>query len=266
MANSATSIDTLRKVLLKREEGEFIPMPFDAGDVGAELLLVLSKGLYTNPLDSVREYVQNSVDAGAKRIVIKLTGNSLFINDDGEGMDLEAMEKARKVGFSEKIMNENVGFRGIGIFSGFDLAESLIIQSKTRTEKNIYILKFDFLKMKNEIEAARKADPRVRIPLTELLSRHTFISYEEGSPREHFTYVTLQGLSSLHVARLSDTKKLKAYIFQNIPVGFSDDFEHGTKITQELQEHDPNFKSVKVALEIGAQPRVTVEKNFDIPF
>jgi DNA mismatch repair ATPase MutL len=58
---------------------------------------ILSKGLYTNPLDCLREYVQNSVDAGAERIAIKVQGNAVFINDTGAGMGFEEMLQARKV-------------------------------------------------------------------------------------------------------------------------------------------------------------------------
>src|SRR6266487_5353947 len=58
-------------------------------DIGGELLPILSKGLYTNPFHALREYVQNAVDADAKLIRIKLTGNSLLIHDDGIGMSLD---------------------------------------------------------------------------------------------------------------------------------------------------------------------------------
>src|SRR5687768_12571823 len=67
------------KGLLDAHPGKPQPIPVSSSDVGGELLALLSKGLYTNPLDSIREYVQNSVDADAQNVTIKISGNSLQI-------------------------------------------------------------------------------------------------------------------------------------------------------------------------------------------
>jgi hypothetical protein len=48
-----------------------INLPLAGGDIGGELIAILSKGLYTNPLDCLREYAQNAVDARAKELTIK---------------------------------------------------------------------------------------------------------------------------------------------------------------------------------------------------
>src|SRR2546425_13237012 len=55
-------------------------------DIGGELVPILSKGLYTDPLHAVREYVQNTVDADAQNVLVQLTGNAVLITDDGKGM------------------------------------------------------------------------------------------------------------------------------------------------------------------------------------
>ncbi len=65
--------------------GEAVAFPMDADRVGGNLLPILSKGLYTNPLHCMREYVQNAVDAGAREVTIQITGNSVIISDDGDG-------------------------------------------------------------------------------------------------------------------------------------------------------------------------------------
>jgi HSP90 family molecular chaperone len=69
-------------------DGKFVQVPMEETDIGGELLPILSKGLYTEPIHCVREYIQNSVDAGATRATLKLTRNSVVIHDDGRGMDL----------------------------------------------------------------------------------------------------------------------------------------------------------------------------------
>jgi hypothetical protein len=40
--------------------GDVMSIPIGDDGIGGELLNILSKGLYTNPLDAIREYVQNS--------------------------------------------------------------------------------------------------------------------------------------------------------------------------------------------------------------
>ena len=46
---------------------QFAKFQLKPEDIGGELLPILSKGLYTDPLHAVREYVQNSVDADAQK-------------------------------------------------------------------------------------------------------------------------------------------------------------------------------------------------------
>src|SRR5947207_5881407 len=97
------------------QPGELMKLPIDPNDIGGELLAILSKGLYTNPLDCIREYIQNAVDARARNVIIKITGNSVMIFDDGNGMDFYELVQARQFGLSSKSLAEHVGFRGIGI-------------------------------------------------------------------------------------------------------------------------------------------------------
>src|SRR5258708_23037932 len=89
---------------LDEQPGKLMKLPIDPNDVGGELLAILSKGLYTNPLDCIREYVQNTVDAKAANATIKITGNSVIIFDDGNGMNLEELLQARQFGLSIKYL------------------------------------------------------------------------------------------------------------------------------------------------------------------
>src|SRR5688572_14335504 len=69
---------------LDKKPGEPQRVAVAPSDIGGELLALLSKGLYTNPLDSIREYVQNSVDAGAKAVTITVSGKSVQVFDNGD--------------------------------------------------------------------------------------------------------------------------------------------------------------------------------------
>src|SRR5574341_897033 len=83
-------------------ENQATKIPIQKEDIGGELLEILSKGLYTNPLDSIREYIQNAVDGQASRVTVKITGNSVWIHDNGDGMNLEELIQARQFGVSRK--------------------------------------------------------------------------------------------------------------------------------------------------------------------
>ena len=52
---------------------------FSGKDIGAELLPIITSGLYRDPLDTLREYIQNSIDAGANEINIKITSDIITI-------------------------------------------------------------------------------------------------------------------------------------------------------------------------------------------
>jgi hypothetical protein len=56
---------------LSTENAKAIPLAAESGDIGGELIAILSKGLYTNPLDCLREYAQNGVDARATTITLR---------------------------------------------------------------------------------------------------------------------------------------------------------------------------------------------------
>ena len=86
------------------------------------ILEVLTSGLYPNKYHVLREYVQNAYDAilGLRRktgnpsigkITIKISNPSIFIFDDGIGMDWKKINQYRYVGYSEKKKGEAAGFR-----------------------------------------------------------------------------------------------------------------------------------------------------------
>ena len=91
----------------------------ESWEVGGELLDILSRGLYSDAKDALREYVQNGVDAGANHILITVDGPQAVIRDNGHGMDAEGIRTARRFGMSEKSPREMVGYRGIGHLFGF---------------------------------------------------------------------------------------------------------------------------------------------------
>ena len=98
---------------------------FKKEDIGGELLPILTTGLYQDPLDTLREYIQNCIDAQSKHVRVKIDEDNVVIEDDGIGMDFIESRKAIRLGISDKSPISNVGFRGIGIYSSFNLCDEV---------------------------------------------------------------------------------------------------------------------------------------------
>jgi hypothetical protein len=241
--------------------GETIHVPIDENGIGGELLNILSKGLYTNPLDAIREYVQNSIDANADEVTIQITGKSVFILDRGDGMSRDQLLESRKFGVSAKSLFLNVGFRGIGIYSGFDLCERLVIRTKTHLEDTQHILEFEFGEMRRKLEKARLDPNRPALSLSDLLSQHIIYRYESTpNDEKSFTIVQLEELSNSHIHKLSNIEEMKNYILKNLPVRFGKKFPYANMIETTLKQNVPGYKSAKIILKIEHNPQVSVEK------
>ena len=241
------------------QDGKFSHVPVSQEDIGAELLPILSKGLYTDPLHSLREYVQNSVDAGATQVTIKITGNSVVVHDNGRGMNKTELIAARRFGISSKNLVEHVGFRGIGIYSGFDLCNRLLITTTQTGADHSYVMEFDFGKMKQQL-ASDSQNGEHRTPLIKLLADHSRFSQDPSTKAAHSTTVQLEDISDFHINQLRDRTRLKAYILRNLPIDFDDSFEHREAIIKRLKDEVPGYKAVKVILESDTEPREIVTR------
>ena len=104
---------------------------FSKEDIGGEILPILTTGLYRDTLDALREYIQNAVDAEADLIELLVDPDVVSIRDNGSGMNAAQARNAIRFGVSDKSPLRNVGFRGIGIYSGFNVCDSLEVFTKS---------------------------------------------------------------------------------------------------------------------------------------
>lgn len=248
---------------LDKSHGTAIPLEASQQDIGGELMAILSKGLYTNPLDCLREYAQNAVDAKADTITLKITGNSAMILDDGAGMGLAQLLEAKKFGLSSKSIGQHVGFRGIGIYSGFDLCRRLVVTSTRAGDPAVYEMSFEFGEMKAQLDRERQSpDGRDRTSLVDLLSAYTKIARTEELDEvdEHYTSVELREIQPEHIERLSDRRRLREYLLQNLPIAFAPGFEHGAAIDARLRQSVPGYNPITVKLQLAGNPEETVHK------
>jgi len=227
-------------------------------DVGATLISILSEGLYTNPLHAIREYVQNSIDAGAHEVIIKMTGNTVIVRDDGCGMNLEELRQARQVGISRKEYAQFVGFRGIGIYSGFGLCNRLVIVTQKAGEDKQYTLIFDFEGMRRQITEERK-DRSKTMALTELIYRYSWFEEASGNPTQHYTIVHLLDIGRPHFDQLYNVEKLRQYLLRNVPVDFHLAFPYREEIVQQLSRL-PGYRASQIRIQADGQEDVLVVK------
>lgn len=233
-------------------------------DIGAEIISILTRGMYPDPCDALREYVQNGIDAESKRIEIKVRGSSIVVEDDGIGMDEEIMKKAIRIGISDKNPNIDVGFRGIGIYSSFHLCDNLHIYSKSKN-KPPCLLSFNFKKMR-EILEEQQADRLSGelsgdqlIDLQSLLEEHIEFKILDPArfPRKG-TRVEMINLNPNFSKELTKFENVAEYLRQVVPLHFDPEkFKWAKKIENKIseicKEHNAEFKLVDLILQIGTR-------------
>lgn len=229
---------------------------FGKQDIGAELLPVLTAGLYRNSLDTLREYIQNSIDAKAKNIELVIDPDVVSIADDGTGMTGERARRAIRLGISEKSPIENVGFRGIGIYSAFNLCDRLAIHTRARRQTRGYVLRFDFRRMREELlresERAKQGLPRA-LYLEKLLEETVIV--EPDSSETVPTHGTIAILSEVRgdvYDNLMDWDSLTAYLQNVVPLPFSPDFAYKRRIERNFRAKD--YRVVRsLKLQVGSR-------------
>ena len=233
-------------------------IPLEPWEVGGELLDILSRGLYTDAKDALREYVQNSVDADANNVHITIDGPVVTVRDDGHGMDFDTLRRARRLGASDKGRQFNVGFRGIGIYAAFGMCETLAIHTHQADNSELLGLTMRFGEMSRVLERDRNAPRRSSIALTDLLFEHTdFLRTNfTGNLHDQFTMVRLEGIQPEYRSQLSNLSEVHGYLLNTLPVLFPDT-GYGPDVNQWMRD-TLDLNPVRVVLRVGKDPEVVV--------
>ena len=226
---------------------------FSREDIGGELLPILTSGLYRDTLDCLREYIQNAIDAGAAKLRLFVDPDVVSILDDGAGMDSTEARKAIRLGISEKSPLTNIGFRGIGIYSGFNLCDSLEIFTKSAEEQVTYRLFFNFKQIRRELVAEQERRNQGQPPelyLERLLEDSVFMEpSEEGVIDQHGTQVIMSGLLPDAYRRINDWDQVVDYLQHVVPLPFSPDFKFGAMVQEKFEQED--YRVVPLTLQMG---------------
>lgn len=247
-------------------------------DIGGELISILTRGMYQDPRDTLREYVQNGVDANAQAIDIKIRGNSIVVEDDGHGMDESTMLKAIRVGISDKNPTLDVGFRGIGIYSSFHLCDSLHIYSKSK-EDNPHVLVIDFKGMRKVLEQQQDARIEEKISGDDLVDLQTLLEKHiefrkidsEEFQKEVGTRVEIIDIDSAFFKSLSRFEEVSDYLQQVVPLHFDPEkFKWAKSIENEIQSickaHNAEFSLITLTLQVESRIEKLYRPYSDILF
>ncbi len=228
---------------------------FTIEDIGAEVLPILTSGLYRDTLDAFREYIQNAIDARSDHIELFIDPDVVSITDNGRGMSGVEARQAIRLGISEKNPKENIGFRGIGVYSGFNLCNTLEIFTKSDEDNTTYRLYFDFKRIRHDLleeQARRTQGQPSRVHLARLLQNSIFVETASNDLiAGHGTKVVMSGLLSEAYLRLNNWEQVVEYLQNVVPLPFSPQFKFASIITERFK--DEKYQVVPLTLQIGVR-------------
>lgn len=166
--------------------------------VAARIIDYLSSGLYPNAAACLKELINNSYDADAKRVdvFVKPDADQIVIVDDGIGFTksafikhFESLAESHKRDDSEKTKHgrPKIGKIGIGFIAANELCEEMEIFSTTRGSTDLLHVTIDFSEMRKPIEDRRReGDTLVKADFTgEVLTTEA---------NEHYTQIFLKNI------------------------------------------------------------------------
>lgn len=207
--------------------------------IGAFVLETLTTGMYRNPLDALREYIQNAFDSireaerksviknGAGRINISISEEEklLRLRDNGLGIKKDEI-KARlvNIGMSEKSLNTDAGFRGIGRLAGIAYCDKLVFKTQNYDEKELSTVTFDAHALKEAIAPTNRKVEQ----LASIIDKYVTVTTEKVRKNDHFLELSMQGINTSGELFLS-LKKIRTYLEQVAPLPLDTQSFHYSK-------------------------------------
>ena len=101
-------------------------------------IITIGEKLYTESIELIRELVNNAYDADATEVKITLTPESIMVEDNGTGMDLEGLKQYFNIGSPEKRVHtrstklgrDRIGQFGIGKFATLSACETFEVYTQ----------------------------------------------------------------------------------------------------------------------------------------
>ena len=238
------------------------------GIAGSYLIEILTQGMYANPYNIYREYVQNCGDSikiartqgllksdeGTVFIKLDSANNAISITDDGTGIPSADVERILlSIGASDKnkISSDTEGFRGIGRLAGITYADKLYFKTSAYGENCRSIVSINCIKFREIIDKLRndKLPDDIR-DVMDIMYAISEIMTEPEEPDKHYFEVYLENASKKH--GLFDMHDVAEYLCQIVPVDFDyGRFINGKKIQKFLKEKMILLPTYKIIFDNG---------------
>lgn len=231
--------------------------------LGVHLLETITRGMYSEPLHSLREYVQNAYDGirsarrdgllgpteGEIRFYIDPDSKTIRIRDDGVGLGPEeAAVHLVDLGSSEKAVSDvesakNAGFRGIGRMAGITYCEELRFITSNGDGRKCTV-EFDAEGINRLTRAGQKATT-----IIDAIRDNTDIIEEEEDRGQHYLEVEIKGINRAGTPFL-DEDRVIAYLSQVAPVAYDPEWSFGDKILEFSQNaaNPSSLDSVRITM------------------
>lgn len=203
------------------------------GVVGADILGLITRGMYGNPLVLFREYVQNAVDAfgvgllaeeNVVKIKLDVGASRLTITDNGPGLSHEdAIRDLVLVAQSRKVRSRDAGFRGIGRLVGLAFADQVVFSTRSSEVEPVTQISWNANALRTSTVTGHSVDRSVVDCVT--VSKVC----GDGFPR-HFFEVALLGVARFVSDRILNSRAVRHYISEVCPVGISKEFPYASQL------------------------------------
>ena len=238
---------------------------------GANILENLTTGMYKTSQIIFREYIQNSCDAldkaislgiledGAGKIDIWLDVDKrqITVEDNGTGISEKDFEKKlQAVAQSDKQIDKEKGFRGIGRLCGLAYCRELIFSSTFKNENVISIMRIDARKLRSRFYGEKKYTAQE--VLDEVISVEKIPS--DDIRAEHWFKVEMIDINSENEILL-DAATIKDYLSFAAPVEYRNYFSFSSKIYEHARSLD--FKIDEYQIKLNGEQLV---KNYKTKF
>ncbi len=180
------------------EVASYLPVTVDKSH-----LVTIGERLYSESIELIRELVNNAYDADATLVKVTVTPESITVEDNGTGMDLEGLQQYFVIGSQEKLMRpkspvfkrDRIGQFGIGKFATLSACSRFIVA----TQKGEFAARVVFDK-----EEWSRVGGEWRLPLE---------AFPPDPERGNGTTVTLQGLT-----KRFDPQDVERKLIEGVPL------------------------------------------------
>lgn len=211
--------------------------------IGKYTLESLTNGMYADPLDLYREYIQNSADSIDNDqqsnvlpceykidIVIDELAGCISIKDNGTGISEKvAIATLVDIGNSDKDKNKMRGFRGIGRLAGLGYCDELIFITSSRGECCKTLIHFNTKQLRNLLFN----DDHDVISINDVMKRIISVVHEKEEQDCHFFEVKLEGVSNN--VKLLDKETVEKYLIQHVPLPYKKEFTWASTIKEKCR-------------------------------